>query len=264
MSDTILVEKRGGVTSLTLNRPERLNAFNVEMHQALSTALDEVETDDTCRAVLLTGAGRAFCAGQDLSDRQRKAGESARDLGHSLDTYYNPLVRRIRALEKPVVVAVNGVAAGAGANLALNGDIILAARSARFVEPFCRLGLAPDAGGTWILTRTLGEARAKAIAMLGEPIPAETAEAWGLIWKVVDDEALATAAFEMAQTLARGPTQGHAAVKAAIHQAATNTLDQQLDVERDLNRVLGYTPDYAEGVNAFLEKRPAVFTGRKG
>lgn len=261
--DTVLVDRHGGVTRLTLNRPDRLNSFNVVMHEALRDALAAIEADASCRAVVLTGAGRGFCAGQDLSDRQVKPGAAPIDLGHTIGTYYNPLIRRIRALPKPVVVAVNGVAAGAGANLALNGDIVLAARSAKFIQPFCKLGLVPDAGGTWLLARLVGEARAKAIAMLGDPIGAEQAENWGLIWRSVDDDKLAGEAMAIAARLAEGPTQGYAAQKAAIHAAATNSMDDQLDVERDLQRELGFTPDYQEGVSAFLEKRPARFTGHK-
>lgn len=261
--DTVLVERLGGVTRLVLNRPDRLNSFTLEMHDALRAAFGEIELDEGCRAVVLTGAGRAFCAGQDLSARKIGPGDPPPDLGASLDANYNPLVRRIRALPKPVVVAVNGVAAGAGANLALNGDIVLAARSARFIQSFAKLGLVPDAGGTWLLPRLMGEARAKAAIMLAEPISAEQAEAWGLIWKAVDDGMLMGEAMAIADRLAAGPTLGYASQKAAIQAAATHTLSQQLDLERDLQRELGRTPDYREGVAAFLEKRAARFTGRK-
>jgi 2-(1,2-epoxy-1,2-dihydrophenyl)acetyl-CoA isomerase len=261
-SATVLVEHNGGVTRLTLNRPDRLNSFNVEMHEALAAAVDAAAKDEACRAVLLTGAGRGFCAGQDLSDRQVKPGAAPSDLGHTIGTYYNPLVRRLRGLPKPVVVAVNGVAAGAGANLALHGDIVLAARSAKFIQAFSKIGLLPDSGGTWLLPRMLGEARGRALALLGEAISAEQAQAWGLIWKVVEDDALMSEASALASQLAGGPTQSYAAIKHAMLEAQTNTLDQQLDIERELQRQLGFSPDYAEGVAAFLEKRAPKFTGR--
>jgi 2-(1,2-epoxy-1,2-dihydrophenyl)acetyl-CoA isomerase len=261
-SETVLIERQDGITRLTLNRPDRLNSFNVEMHEALAAALQAVEADTACRAILLTGAGRGFCAGQDLSDRAVKPGAPAHDLGQTLETYYNPLVRRIRALPKPVVVAVNGVAAGAGASLALHGDIVLAARSARFIQAFAKVGLLPDSGGTWLLPRLLGEARAKALAMLAEPLSAEQAETWGLIWKAVDDEKLMSEATAIVQNLAEGPPAAYAAIKRAIQAAASSTLDEQLALERDLQRELGFSPDYAEGVSAFMEKRPPKFSGR--
>jgi 2-(1,2-epoxy-1,2-dihydrophenyl)acetyl-CoA isomerase len=261
-SETVLVEQRGGVTCLTLNRPDRLNSFNVKMHEALAGALQVAEADAACRAVLLTGAGRGFCAGQDLSDRTVKPGEPAIDLGQTIETYYNPLVRRIRALPKPVVVAVNGVAAGAGANLALHADIVLAARSAKFIQAFAKVGLLPDSGGTWLLPHLLGEARGRALALLAEPVSADQAEAWGLIWKAVDDDRLMSEATTIARNLAEGPPLAYAAIKRAMQAAATNTLDQQLALERDLQRELGFSPDYAEGVRAFMDKRPPKFSGR--
>ena len=206
--DTIRVERLGGVTRLILNRPDRLNSFTLEMHEALREAFSDIESDESCRTVVLTGAGRAFCSGQDLSARKVNPGDPPPDLGASLDVNYNPLIRRMYALPKPIVVAVNGVAAGAGANLALNGDIVLAARSARFIQSFAKLGLVPDAGGTWLLPRLMGEARAKAAIMLAEPISAEQAEAWGLIWKSVDDDMLMSEAMAIANKLAEGPTLG--------------------------------------------------------
>lgn len=262
MSDTVLTAREGGVIVLTLNRPERLNSFTVEMHDALAAALDDAAADESCRAVLITGAGRGFCAGQDLSDRSVAPGTAKRDLGESLEQRYNPLVRRLRALAKPVVVAVNGVAAGAGANVALHGDIVLAARSAKFIQSFAKIGLMPDSGGTWTLTHLVGEARAKGLAMLAEPLPAEQAAAWGLIWRVVEDTDLMPEAMRIAAHLATQPTQALAAIKAAVHAAATGTLEAQLDLERDGQRRLGFTDDYAEGVAAFMAKREPQFTGR--
>lgn len=261
MSDTLLISQQNCVTRLTLNRPDRLNAFTVEMHAAFAEALDAAAEDRGCRAILITGAGRGFCAGQDLSDRAVAPGAEKRDLGESLELRYNPLVRRLRAMKKPIVVAVNGVAAGAGANLALHGDIVLAGKSAKFIQSFAKIGLLPDSGGTWTLTRLIGEARAKALAILGEPVSAEQAVAWGLIWKAVEDEKLMAEAQALAEHLAAQPTCAIAEIKSAIHAAATNSLDTQLDLERDAQRRLGYSDDYAEGVAAFLEKRVPNFKG---
>ncbi len=258
MSDAVLVESRGAVRVITLNRPARLNALNAEIQDGLRRAFDEIETDETVRAVLLTGAGRGFCAGADLN---QSAGVT-RDLGESLEQHYNPLVRRMRALPKPIVAAINGVAAGAGVNLALAGDIIIAAKSASFTQAFIRIGLVPDAGGTFFLPRLIGEARARGLAMLGETITAQQALDYGLVFRLFDDEVFATEALTMATNLAARPTQALAAMKQAFNAAATNTLDAQLDLERDLQRKLGGTPDFREGVNAFLEKRPAEFTGK--
>lgn len=260
MSDTILSALADGVLSLTLNRPDKLNAFNEEMHLALRAGFERAHADETVRAVLLTGAGRGFCAGQDLGDRDPKKGVP--DLGHTIETYYNPLLRLIRSLEKPVICAVNGVAAGAGANIAFACDITLAARSARFVQAFARLGLVPDSGGTWSLPRLIGEARAKALALTAEPLGAETAADWGLIWRAVDDDKLMEEAIALAIRLAAGPTRGLGMTKRAIQAAATNSLDQQLDLERDLQREAGRSADYAEGVSAFLEKRKPEFRGK--
>jgi 2-(1,2-epoxy-1,2-dihydrophenyl)acetyl-CoA isomerase len=259
---TVLSTVADGVATITLNRPDKLNAFNEAMHGELSGILDRIEADSSIRALLLTGAGRAFCAGQDLGDRVMGAGDAPPDLGDTLERLYNPLVRRICRLERPVVCAVNGVAAGAGANLALNCDLVLAARSARFMEPFCRLGLVPDAGGTYILPRLVGPARARGLALLGEPLPAEQAEAWGLIWRVVDDDRLMDEASALARHLATQATRGLGLIKRALLASATNSLDQQLDLERDLQRAAGRSEDYAEGVRAFLAKRPPVFKGR--
>src|SRR3954469_1539419 len=257
----ILVSREGAVLSLTLNRPDKLNAFNPEMHTLLRAALQEARDEAAVRAVLLTGSGRGFCAGQDLSERNISADAAPIDLSVSLGSNYNPLVRRLRALPKPIVCAVNGVAAGAGANIALACDIVLAARSARFIQAFCRIGLVPDSGGTWFRRRWVGDARARALALLGEPLPAEQAEAWGLVWKAVDDDRLLDEAREVARRLAAGPTKGLGLIKRALNASSANDLDRQLDLERDLQREAGRTADYREGVAAFLEKRPAVFRG---
>lgn len=261
-SESVLASLESGVLSLTLNRPEKLNAFNEDMHLALRAGFERAGADDSIRSVLLTGAGRGFSAGQDLGDRDPRKGGTPPDLGSTLDRFYNPTLRLIRALEKPVVCAVNGVAAGAGANIALACDIVLAARSAKFVQAFSKIGLVPDAGGSWSLTRILGEPRAKALAMLAEPLSAETAADWGLIWKAVDDGELMDEARGIAARLAAGPTRGLGLTKRAIQFAAGNSLDAQLDVERDLQREAGRTSDYAEGVTAFLEKRKPEFSGR--
>jgi 2-(1,2-epoxy-1,2-dihydrophenyl)acetyl-CoA isomerase len=257
----VLVDQRPGYCLITLNRPARLNAFDQAMHLALAQALSTCEADPSCRAVLLTGAGRGFCAGQDLADGGTD-GAGVRDVGAALDTYYNPLVRKLRGLPLPVVAAVNGVAAGAGANLALACDVVIAARSASFVQAFARIGLVPDCGGTWFLPRLVGGARARALALLAEPLPAEKAEAWGLIFKAVDDADLLREAERLCAHFAQAPTIALALTKRALDAAETNTLSAQLDLERDLQRQAGATPDFAEGVRAFLEKRPAAFTGR--
>lgn len=263
IAQPILVEKRAGYRVITLNRPERLNAFNEAMHEALRAALAEAQTDGTCRALLIAGSGRAFCTGQDLHDRLAKPGEKI-VTGNTLETHYNPLIRTLRGLPFPVVAAVNGVAAGAGCNIALACDIVLAARSAQFIQSFARVGLIPDCGGTWTLPRLVGEARARGLALLAEPLSAEKAEAWGLIWKCVDDAALAGEAQKFCEHFATAPTYGLALTKRALNAAAGNTLDAQLDLERDLQRDAGQSPDYGEGVRAFLEKRKPNFTGRKG
>lgn len=262
MNDTILFAISNGVATLTLNRPDRLNSFNTDMHAELKQALKQVQDPaQGVRCLLITGAGRGFCAGQDLSDRAVAPGTQTPDLGESIDQRYNPLIRTLRGLEMPVVCAVNGVAAGAGANLAFACDIVLAARSASFIQAFCKIGLVPDSGGTWTLPRLVGHARATALAMLGDKVSAEQAEAWGMIWKCVDDDQLAAEAGKLACHLANQPTKGLALIKRALAASSTNTLDQQLDLERDLQRLAGRTRDYQEGVAAFMAKRLPDFQG---
>jgi len=256
----VLISTEAGVMTVTLNRPDKLNAFVAEMHGLLREAMTRAETDASIRAVLLTGAGRAFCAGQDLSERDMS--DPNLDLGGGLDANYNPFIRRMRALQKPIVCAVNGIAAGAGANLALACDIVLAARSACFLQAFAKIALVPDCGGTYWLPRLAGTARAMGMAMLAERVSAEDAERWGLIWKCVDDDKLMDEAKKLAHSLAAGPTHTYGTIKKAIHASATNTLDQQLDLERDLQREVGRHTDYREGVAAFLEKRKPNFTGK--
>lgn len=258
----LLTAQSDGVLTLTLNRPQKLNAFNVALHEALSAALARAAEDPDCRVLVLTGAGRAFCAGQDLSDRVVAPGGARPDLGATLTAFWNPLARAIRQLPKPVIAAVNGTAAGAGANLALACDIVVAAHSARFIQSFGKLGLVPDTGGTWTLPRLVGDARARALAMLAEPISAEQAAAWGMIWRAIRDEDVWPEVDRMARALANGPTYGFGLQKAAFLASATNDFDSQLDLERDLQRTAGFTPDYAEGVIAFMEKRAPRYTGR--
>jgi len=256
----VLVSTEAGVMTATLNRPDKLNAFVAEMHGLLREAISQAEADASIRALLFTGAGRGFCAGQDLSERDMS--NPNLDLGGGLDANYNPFIRRMRALPKPVVCAVNGIAAGAGANLALACDIVLAARSAYFLQAFAKIALVPDCGGTYWLPRLAGTARAMGMAMLAERVGAEDAERWGLIWKCVDDAQLMDEAKAMAHSLAAGPTHTYGTIKKAIYASATNTLDQQLDLERDLQREVGRHTDYREGVAAFLEKRKPSFTGK--
>jgi 2-(1,2-epoxy-1,2-dihydrophenyl)acetyl-CoA isomerase len=255
--ETVLFDLAGGVARLTLNRPDRLNSFTVQMHEEVARALDETARGGA-RVLVLTGAGRGFCAGQDLSDPAVKPGT---DLSEALEQRYNPLIRRIATLDMPVICAVNGVAAGAGANIALACDIVIAAKSAKFIQSFANIGLIPDSGGTWTLPRLAGQARALGLALTGEPLSAERAEAWGLIWKCVDDDKLAEEAAGLAAKFAAAPTKGLAATKKLIRESGARALEAQLDVERNTQSMLGRTHDYREGVAAFSEKRAPKFTG---
>ncbi|BBB29699.1 2-(1,2-epoxy-1,2-dihydrophenyl)acetyl-CoA isomerase PaaG [Neptunomonas japonica] len=251
-----------GVAVLTLNRPDSLNSFNAQMHSEVRSALKEVKKDSSVRCLLLTGNGRGFCAGQDLGDRNVAPGSEAPNLGESIEKNYSPMLRTIRSLEMPVICAVNGVAAGAGANIAFACDIVLAAKSASFIQAFCKIGLIPDCGGTWTLPRLVGPARAMALSLLGDKISAEQAEQWGMIWKSVENESLKSEAMAMAQHFATQPTKGLALIKRAIQASATNTFDEQLDLERDLQTLAGRTEDYREGVSAFIAKRKPDFKGQ--
>ncbi|MDZ7853860.1 MAG: 2-(1,2-epoxy-1,2-dihydrophenyl)acetyl-CoA isomerase PaaG [Halomonas sp.] len=257
----LLYAVEDGVARITLNRPDSLNSFNAEMHAEMRQALKALRQDGSVRALLLTGNGRGFCAGQDLSDRNVAPGAEAPDLGESLEKRYNPMLRTLKDLPFPVICAVNGVAAGAGANIALACDIVLAARSASFIQAFCKIGLIPDSGGTWTLPHLVGMARAKGLAMLGDKLSAEQAEQWGMIWKVVDDESLQDEALSLAHHLANQPTRGLALIKRALHASTDNSFDTHLDLERDLQRLAGRTDDYREGVSAFMDKRQPSFKG---
>ena len=259
--DTLLFSVDGGIARLTLNRPDRLNSFNTQMHTEVRHALEQLPGSGA-RVLVLTGAGRGFCAGQDLGDRAVAPGSAAVDLGESIDKYYKPLVLALHALPMPVIAAVNGVAAGAGANIALACDLVIAARSASFVQAFSKIGLLPDSGGTWILPRLVGNARALGLTLLGNKLPAEQAAAWGMIWQCVEDAELGSTVDALARQLAEAPTRGLAWTKAAIRDSWRHSLTEQLDVERDAQRELGRSADYAEGVAAFIGKRTPRFTGR--
>ena len=257
--ETILFSIEAGIASLTLNRPAKLNSFNVRMHEEVQDALRAV---DGSRVLVVRGAGRAFCAGQDLGDRVTLAGHPPPDLGESIDRYYKPLMTALYSLSVPVVAAVNGVAAGAGANIALACDLVVASRSASFIQSFAKLGLVPDCGGTWVLPRLVGPARALGLTLLGEQLSAEQAASWGMIWKCVDDDQLASTVSSLARTLAQGAPLGMAKTKAALRAAWGNTFFEQLDLERDAQHELGRSSDYVEGVLAFREKRLARFLGK--
>ncbi|TRZ98851.1 MAG: 2-(1,2-epoxy-1,2-dihydrophenyl)acetyl-CoA isomerase [Rhodocyclaceae bacterium] len=256
----ILFSLESGIARVTLNRPDRLNSFNAEMHLELRDALVRTR-DGGARVLLLTGAGRGFCAGQDLSERNVMSGSDPVDLGFTIETYYKPLVLSLRELEMPVICAVNGVAAGAGASIALACDLVIAARSANFIQAFCKLGLVPDAGGTWVLPRLIGTARAMGLALLGDKLAAEQAEAWGLIWKCVDDDKLMAEAEKLALHFSTAPTKGLARAKQALYASSGNSLEQQLELERASQQELGFGHDYREGVAAFMEKRSPNFRG---
>jgi 2-(1,2-epoxy-1,2-dihydrophenyl)acetyl-CoA isomerase len=257
----ILFDVAAGIARLTFNRPDRLNSFNAAMHAEVREALARAGSSDA-RVLVVTGAGRGFCAGQDLGDRAVAPGGTAADLGESIEKNYKPLVLALRGLPMPVIAAVNGVAAGAGANIALACDLVIAARSATFVQAFSKLGLVPDSGGTWFLPRLVGNARAMGLALLGDKLPAEQAAQWGLIWRCVEDSELSSVVDGLATQLAAAPTRGLARTKQALYEGWGRTLEAQLDIERDYQRELGRTADYAEGVAAFTQKRPPQFTGR--
>jgi 2-(1,2-epoxy-1,2-dihydrophenyl)acetyl-CoA isomerase len=258
MNEPIVSELCSGYRKLVLNRPERLNAFDAGMHRGLRSELDAAAADPDCRAVMLTGSGRGFCAGQDLAEAA-----ALTDLKQTIETWYNPLIQQIRALPMPVVCAVNGIAAGAGANIALACDIVLAARSATFVQAFVKIGLMPDSGGTFFLPRLIGDARARALAILGEPLAAPQAEQWGLIWRSIEDDKLLAEAEALTAQLATQPTAAIALIKRALGASVTNDLGAQLGLEAALQAEAGRTQDYAEGVRAFLEKRAPQFVGRR-
>jgi 2-(1,2-epoxy-1,2-dihydrophenyl)acetyl-CoA isomerase len=259
--DTIVFNVDGAIARLTLNRPDKLNSFNTHMHGEVQHALGSLPASGA-RVLVLTGAGRGFCAGQDLGDRAVAPGAQGIDLGESIDKHYKPLVLALHQLPMPVIAAVNGVAAGAGANIALACDLVIAARSASFVQAFAKLGLLPDSGGTWSLPRLVGLSRALGLTLLGNKLTAEQAAAWGMIWQCVDDTEFGSTVDALAQQLAAAPTRGLAWTKAAIRGSWQHSLAEQLDIERDAQRELGRSADYAEGVAAFVGKRAPRFTGR--
>jgi len=260
--ETILFDVRDGIARLTFNRPGQLNAFTRKMHEEVRAALDQVQATPDTRVLLLTGAGRGFCAGQDLGERKRECDDPPVDLGESIELYYKPLIQRLTKMPLPVVCAVNGVAAGAGANIALACDIVIATRSARFIQSFVNIGLVSDAGGTWILPRVVGQARALGLAMTGGSLSADTAMQWGLIWRSVPDDEFQREVAELVTKLAAAPALAVSAAKRAVRGCWATSLDEQLDLERDLQQKLGFSSDYAEGVAAFRAKRTPQFRGR--
>jgi len=256
--ETIDFKADGPVARITLNRPDRLNSFTVQMHEELREALNNL---DDARVLVLTGAGRGFCAGQDLNDRAVAPGQAV-DLGETVEQCWNPLIRKLTSLPQPVIARINGVAAGAGANIALACDIVVAAKSAKFIQSFSAIGLIPDSGGTWALPRVVGQPRALGLALTGEPLSAEKAEQWGMIWKAVEDDALDAEVDAIANKLTSLPPLGLAAIKEMIRSSWQYSLDEELERQAGAMRRLGFTDDYREGVAAFLEKRSPNFTGR--
>ncbi|SDQ85743.1 2-(1,2-epoxy-1,2-dihydrophenyl)acetyl-CoA isomerase PaaG [Pseudovibrio sp. Tun.PSC04-5.I4] len=261
---SILVEVNDTYHVITLNRPDKLNSFNEEMHRALFAALEAADGDETCRAILLTASGKGFCAGQDLGDRVKPSADAPPpDLTQTIGDFYNPLIRRLKSLSIPVVCAVNGVAAGAGANIAMACDIVIASEKAKFIQAFAKIGLVPDSGGTYFLPRLVGSARARGLALLGMPIGAQQAEDWGMIWKAASAETFLEEATTLTQQLSVGPTIGLGLIKQALIASEDNTLDEQLDLERDYQGEAGRTPDYLEGVTAFMDKRVPNYSGKR-
>lgn len=263
MEPAIHSQTRENYRVITINRPEKMNAMNRATVLALIAAIDEAEADESCRALVLTGTGRAFCAGADLSGRNPDGSRLAGDPGNSIEETWNPLARRLHHLRMPSIAAVNGVAAGAGANIALGCDIVIAAKSARFMQAFAKIGLVPDCGGTFLMPRLVGEGRARALAMLALPILAEQAQSWGMIWQAVDDAALDEEVRKMALHLANMPSHALVLTRKALRASAHNDFDTQLDLERDYQAEASRTPDHREGVAAFIEKRAPKFTGKK-
>ncbi|MER2540745.1 MAG: 2-(1,2-epoxy-1,2-dihydrophenyl)acetyl-CoA isomerase PaaG [Azonexus sp.] len=260
--ETITFTVEAGIARLTLNRPDKLNSFNTEMHAELRTALDSIQNDTSVRVLVLSGAGRAFCAGQDLADRAMQMVDGKMpDIGNVVEANYKPLVLRLQNLRVPTIAAVNGIAAGAGASVALACDLVVATKSASFLQAFSKIGLIPDTGGTWFLPQRIGMARAMGLALLADKLPAEKAAEWGLIWSCVEDAEFAGAVDALAKQLSTAPTKALVRTRQAMHAAPGHTLEQQLSMEGGFMRELGWSPDYAEGVAAFMAKRAPNFTG---